>query len=158
MGNWSPSQNQSYPFGSAFMQQWPIYMSQSLNTLKGLPSPYDRLPTSTGSSGVQQRQVNALQQRSPQPTLQDFIHTPDHYDKQTPIAQYSPPQRSRNRSDVGQENDRPFKCDQCPKSFNRNHDLQRHKRLHLAVKPFHCEHCEKSFSRKDTLKVRFYLV
>lgn len=53
-----------------------------------------------------------------------------------------------------QHNERPFKCDQCPQSFNRNHDLKRHKRIHLAVKPFPCGHCEKSFSRKDALKVR----
>ena len=52
-------------------------------------------------------------------------------------------------------NERPFKCDQCPQSFNRNHDLKRHKRIHLAVKPFPCGHCEKSFSRKDALKVGF---
>lgn len=50
------------------------------------------------------------------------------------------------------QNDRPFKCDQCPQSFNRNHDLKRHKRIHLAVKPFPCSHCDKSFSRKDALK------
>ena len=50
-------------------------------------------------------------------------------------------------------NDRPFKCDQCPQSFNRNHDLKRHKRIHLAVKPFPCGYCDKSFSRKDALKV-----
>ena len=49
--------------------------------------------------------------------------------------------------------DRPFKCDQCPQSFNRNHDLKRHKRIHLAVKPFPCPSCDKSFSRKDALKV-----
>ncbi|KAG8631685.1 hypothetical protein KVT40_000825 [Elsinoe batatas] len=52
----------------------------------------------------------------------------------------------------GPNNDRPFKCDQCPQSFNRNHDLKRHKRIHLAVKPFPCGHCDKSFSRKDALK------
>lgn len=49
--------------------------------------------------------------------------------------------------------ERPFKCDECPQSFNRNHDLKRHKRIHLAVKPFPCTHCDKSFSRKDALKV-----
>lgn len=49
--------------------------------------------------------------------------------------------------------DRPFTCDQCPQSFNRNHDLKRHKRIHLAIKPFPCTHCDKSFSRKDALKV-----
>lgn len=54
----------------------------------------------------------------------------------------------------GLPNDRHFKCDQCPQSFNRNHDLKRHKRIHLAVKPFPCGHCDKSFSRKDALKVR----
>lgn len=51
------------------------------------------------------------------------------------------------------QNERPFRCDQCPQSFNRNHDLKRHKRIHLAVKPFPCGHCDKSFSRKDALKV-----
>lgn len=51
------------------------------------------------------------------------------------------------------QNDRPFRCDVCPQSFNRNHDLKRHKRIHLAVKPFPCNHCDKSFSRKDALKV-----
>lgn len=50
-------------------------------------------------------------------------------------------------------NERPFKCDQCVQSFNRNHDLKRHKRIHLAVKPYPCEWCDKSFSRKDALKV-----
>lgn len=50
-------------------------------------------------------------------------------------------------------NQRPFRCDQCPQSFNRNHDLKRHKRIHLAVKPFPCGNCDKSFSRKDALKV-----
>ncbi|KAB5560151.1 hypothetical protein GE09DRAFT_1220809 [Coniochaeta sp. 2T2.1] len=48
--------------------------------------------------------------------------------------------------------DRPFKCDQCQQSFNRNHDLKRHKRIHMAVKPFPCTFCEKAFSRKDALK------
>ena len=54
----------------------------------------------------------------------------------------------------GSQHDRPFKCDTCPQSFNRNHDLKRHKRIHLAVKPYPCSFCDKSFSRKDALKVR----
>lgn len=53
--------------------------------------------------------------------------------------------------------DRPFKCDECVQSFNRNHDLKRHKRIHLAVKPFACEECSKQFSRKDALR-RHWLV
>ncbi|KAL2122067.1 hypothetical protein VTJ04DRAFT_2522 [Mycothermus thermophilus] len=50
--------------------------------------------------------------------------------------------------------ERPFKCTEngCMQAFNRNHDLKRHQRIHLAVKPFACEDCEKRFSRKDALK------
>ncbi len=49
--------------------------------------------------------------------------------------------------------ERPYKCQQCPQSFNRNHDLKRHTRIHLSVKPFPCGSCDKAFSRKDALKV-----
>lgn len=75
-----------------------------------------------------------------------------------PIGQYQSQQHTmygqhQAGTATGPNNDRPFKCDQCPQSFNRNHDLKRHKRIHLAVKPFPCTHCDKSFSRKDALKV-----
>lgn len=66
----------------------------------------------------------------------------------------SHPSHHQGHGQSAPPNDRPFKCDQCPQSFNRNHDLKRHKRIHLSVKPFPCNHCEKSFSRKDALKVR----
>ncbi|CED85267.1 c2h2 finger domain [Phaffia rhodozyma] len=53
--------------------------------------------------------------------------------------------------------DRPFRCDQCAQSFNRNHDLKRHKQIHLTIKPFPCDKCQKAFSRKDALR-RHWLV
>jgi uncharacterized Zn-finger protein len=49
---------------------------------------------------------------------------------------------------------KPFRCDVCLQSFSRNHDLKRHKRIHVAAKPFPCPSCNKFFSRKDALKVR----
>jgi hypothetical protein len=73
---------------------------------------------------------------------------------QYPQHQLGGPMYGHHPGAQQQQNDRPFKCDQCPQSFNRNHDLKRHKRIHLAVKPFPCNFCEKSFSRKDALKVR----
>jgi uncharacterized Zn-finger protein len=51
------------------------------------------------------------------------------------------------------QKDRPFRCDSCPQSFNRNHDLKRHKRVHPAVKPFPCKHCGKGYFRRDALQV-----
>ncbi|KAI1187334.1 hypothetical protein F5B17DRAFT_440427 [Nemania serpens] len=50
------------------------------------------------------------------------------------------------------QQDRPFTCETCSKSFNRNHDLKRHKRIHLAIKPFPCVYCDKAFSRTDALR------
>lgn len=67
-------------------------------------------------------------------------------------AQQSPYAGGRAGRGASNTGERPFKCDQCPQSFQRSHDLKRHKRIHLAIKPFPCPSCDKSFSRKDALK------
>lgn len=72
-----------------------------------------------------------------------------------PHGMYGPPKTQSPQQAAA--NDRPFRCDSCPQSFHRNHDLKRHKRIHLAVKPFPCNNCDKSFSRKDALKVSCFL-
>ena len=79
----------------------------------------------------------------PQATQMLYAHTPAHYAPQSPIdgsMQYpaSPP--------------RPFACDMCALSFNRQHDLKRHRDTHSGDKPFLCESCGKTFTRKDALK------
>ena len=79
----------------------------------------------------------------PQTSQMQYGHTSAQYVPQSPIEgsmQYpaSPP--------------RPFACDMCALSFNRQHDLKRHRDTHSGDKPFLCEFCGKTFTRKDALK------
>ncbi|PFH49744.1 hypothetical protein AMATHDRAFT_146972 [Amanita thiersii Skay4041] len=46
---------------------------------------------------------------------------------------------------------RPFRCNFCPASFARNHDLKRHVKLH-GNKAWKCGGCLKVFSRRDAIK------
>jgi uncharacterized Zn-finger protein len=48
---------------------------------------------------------------------------------------------------------RPFSCDLCSLSFNRQYDLKRHRETHSGERPFPCNGgCGKTFTRKDALK------
>ncbi|KAJ7815826.1 hypothetical protein B0H13DRAFT_1522956, partial [Mycena leptocephala] len=48
---------------------------------------------------------------------------------------------------------RPFPCDSCAISFERHHDLKRHKATHNGERPYICNGgCNKTFTRKDALK------
>ena len=48
---------------------------------------------------------------------------------------------------------KPYSCDLCALSFNRQHDLKRHRETHTGEKPYLCNGgCGKTFTRKDALK------
>lgn len=124
---------------SPFMK--PPYPSYSL---PAMPGP---VLTNVNNPGSQMAMVGNLQAHM----------MPMHFNSgyaANPQLQYAQARANSPQQAVNQ--DRPFKCDECPQSFNRNHDLKRHKRIHLAVKPFPCQHCDKSFSRKDALKVCYH--
>lgn len=87
----------------------------------------------------------------PSSTPQQFSF-PTNNPTQHPLSNISLAPQDLGGYNLHATNDRPFKCDQCPQQFSRNHDLKRHKCIHLPVRPFSCNYCEKSFSRKDALK------
>lgn len=123
-----PQQSQPQ-YGGMYSNQVPHSREGSQDTSQWQRSPYGPAPTYPSGG------YNGQYAPAPMPNQQ-----------QVP---YIAGRAGRGASNTGE---RPFKCDQCPQSFQRSHDLKRHKRIHLAIKPFPCPSCDKSFSRKDALK------
>ncbi len=42
--------------------------------------------------------------------------------------------------------ERSFQCNQCDSAFSSEYELKRHLRKHTKEKPFKCNHCEKVYS------------
>jgi len=61
---------------------------------------------------------------------------------------------SDDNSDIEAEtgNGGEFKCDECPKSFQWKHNLQRHQLSHDANRKFPCENCDKVFTDPSNLQ------
>lgn len=78
--------------------------------------------------------------------------------QQQTAARHTSPYAGRSDSPYQQSQypaspSRPFSCDLCALSFNRQHDLKRHRETHSGEKPFLCNGgCGKTFTRKDALK------
>ena len=54
------------------------------------------------------------------------------------------------------DQNRRFKCPQCPSTFTRKYDLNRHQKSHLNRKRFPCGNCGKTLVRRDAPNVSFY--
>ncbi|KAF7325694.1 hypothetical protein MKEN_00419500 [Mycena kentingensis (nom. inval.)] len=69
----------------------------------------------------------------------------------SPVSSFVPP--PLYGGDYPASPKRPYPCDACPLSFDRHHDLKRHKTTHVGERPFVCNGgCEKSFTRRDALR------
>ncbi|KAJ7282996.1 hypothetical protein C8J57DRAFT_56708 [Mycena rebaudengoi] len=74
---------------------------------------------------------------------------PHPYAQQVPLS----PTAGTHYSEYSSSQPRPFSCDMCTLSFNRQHDLKRHRETHTGDKPYLCNGgCGKTFTRKDALK------
>lgn len=108
--------------------------------------PHNGMSSSDSRSGyTHNRSLSLPQQGYPSPSMSSShaygAHDPPHGQMVVQDVQYpASPQR-------------PFACDMCALSFNRQHDLKRHRETHSGEKPFLCNGgCGKTFTRKDALK------
>jgi len=165
---WNPStapQSNSLPFHNP--QQFPpqqprqnIHQGQILDAMMrpGYTHdyPYGRDPNSPTSYPPRQSAPPTLNNSH---LYNNYQASPDPNRPQTaqmvysqPQAQYPPQSPIDGSMQYPASPSRPFACDMCALSFNRQHDLKRHRDTHTGDKPFLCESCGKTFTRKDALK------
>ncbi|KAG8213717.1 hypothetical protein J3R82DRAFT_10418 [Butyriboletus roseoflavus] len=107
------------------------------------------LPNHTHQSLSAVPQYTVASQQYPAPHHQPTVHQNSPYYARGD----SPYGQSQYPAQYPASPSRPFSCDLCALSFNRQHDLKRHRETHSGEKPFLCNGgCGKTFTRKDALK------
>lgn len=101
---------------------------------------------SAGSVALNPLQLSLTASTSPS------SYTSNSNPKQRKTHSFSKPPRNSKSSSPVEEEEKPFKCQECTKAFRRSEHLKRHIRsVHSSERPFHCSYCDKKFSRSDNL-------
>lgn len=134
--------SQSHPHSSSSSHPY----SQSYAQVHPPPQPHPSLYPSSRPRSHSTANMYAQQQPTP---MMGSHQSSTHY----PLPSAQPMGSSSQYSDYPASPSRPFSCDMCALSFNRQHDLKRHRETHTGEKPFLCNGgCGKTFTRKDALK------
>jgi uncharacterized Zn-finger protein len=156
----SPSAGYQYPSSHemSYAPQRPSHSHSHSQSHVHVPSSYRHGHSPSQSQSQQypsQGRPRSHSQVSPYPRSSPIMvpqQTPAHYQTIPQAISISPQYPASPQ--------RPFPCDLCTLSFNRQHDLKRHRETHSGEKPYLCNGgCGKTFTRKDALKrhqVGFY--
>ncbi|THU95402.1 hypothetical protein K435DRAFT_779066 [Dendrothele bispora CBS 962.96] len=145
------SQSHSQSMHHQSMGGYPSQLSNHPNAHLTHPSssPYDTSYSHSSTGYSSRTRSHSHSQSHPYNTPQSsgMMTSSTHYagPTQVPLTQTQMPYASSSS--------RPFSCDLCALSFNRQHDLKRHRETHTGEKPYLCNGgCGKTFTRKDALK------
>ena len=153
-GPYSSSKSQSLTSTSP---NAPVYASYAPTSNRTAPMPDQQQPMYTHPAPQSQplRQPSLIQPMQAYPPAVPHPSTvmpphPHSSSEYNPSGIYPHP---INETSYPASPNRPFSCDMCALSFNRQHDLKRHRETHSGEKPFLCNGgCGKTFTRKDALK------
>ncbi|AGO10541.1 AaceriABR089Cp [[Ashbya] aceris (nom. inval.)] len=148
----------------------PVLMDKLYGDVNKVKPPQWESAVMSDEDDHEERRLSVAQQLDPKslpgastfitPTVLDGLDNTS-YDMRNPSyvvptrrkrASVSKASRASKSSSPLEEEEKPFKCQECTKAFRRSEHLKRHIRsVHSSDRPFPCTYCDKKFSRSDNL-------